>query len=249
MVFGRTLVQTCEICERRNFFPIFFVATDGAVGKAQRERCVRIIARAFNGKTRLGDFGIGLLLDLFLNVVRFPRFTGRPIDQTGKFEHGIVNVLQCRLIFTVNILAEANVFQLCAGHKLDRTRVRRFARKDLLYQGIVSAKLLGEIGHRIRQSKNYVVVVNRLGRKELELERLLRTVTKWGNTFAVWLATFLNRASQQPGVFKERSIEGAWTTVTDRERTFLLQVAVTRRDSGQLGLSFLNSIIGIDRRF
>ena len=74
--------------------------------------------------------------------------------------------------------------------------MRRFARKYLLYQGIVPAKFLGEIGQRIRQAKNFVVVVNRLGREELELQRLLCAITECRNTFAVWLAMFVNRACQ-----------------------------------------------------
>ena len=78
----------------------------------------------------------------------------------------------------------------------------RLSGQHLLHERIVRPKLRRKIGKRVRQAQCFVIVVNRLGREKLQLERFLCAVAKFGNPFAIRLGAFVDHARQQPRVFK-----------------------------------------------
>src|SRR5439155_20203510 len=89
VVLGRTLIQPSEIGKGRDLFSILFVAAHDSIGKPERERRIRKTARAFDGKTRLSNFGIRLFLYFLLRVINFARLSRWPIDETREIKHRI----------------------------------------------------------------------------------------------------------------------------------------------------------------
>ena len=102
-----------------------------------------------------------------MGLASFARWS---IDHPGKIEHGIMHCLQRRRAFAIKIFAKLDVFQFCSTYQLGCACVGRLAGKDLLHQRIVAAKFFGEIGQRIGQPENFVVIVNRLGGKQTEFQ-------------------------------------------------------------------------------
>jgi hypothetical protein len=80
--------------------------------------------------------------------------------------------------------------------------------------------------------------------KEIELERLLVAVAKFGKPFAVWLRHFVGGTQETAGVFKERAVEGARRTVGRcLPSAEALEVIVNREDFRGRFLRLLDSIV------
>ncbi len=154
--------------------------------------------------------------------------------------------LQRRRIFRVKTFPKIDIFQFRARDQFDGARSRRFTGEHLLHERIVCAELLGKVGQRIGQANNLVVVVNRLGREQIELERVLRAIAKRSNAFAVWLAAFIDRACKQTRILKQRAVERTRSTITDGDRALLLEIIVARRKLHQFSLRSLDSIVRAD---
>ena len=135
-VLRTAFVKAGEGCLKRNVPAVLLVAFDGAVGQAQSEGGVGIVAGAFDGEPRFFDQRMGLLFDLGLRLHDFahrPRFR---VYQLRQFDHRIVRDVHGGLAILVKLLPQRHVFYFRTAEQPGGAVARRFAGQDLLNQFI-----------------------------------------------------------------------------------------------------------------
>ena len=218
---------------------VVFVALHRAVGEAEGEGGVGIEAVTENRILRLGDLGVGLLLDLADRFHDFSQPAGLAVDRCRQRDHRIA-----RLLHRFGAAVEAGLVDLAARvtdrilprlcrplaepRSLDELRgpvARRLAGEHRLDDCVIDAERPHHEGERVGELHRLEGVVDRLVGEQPQLHRLARRVAKLPEPLAAPLRLLFGSPEDRPGGGEILAVEGGAPfekVVAQRDRVDLL---------------------------
>ena len=177
----------------------FGVAFHHAVGEAQGEGGVGVVALAFDGVAGGGEGGLGLLFDFALGIGDAARGAGVFVHEAGELDHGVLGGVHGGLAALVEFLAEGEVADLGAVDQFRGAGAGGFAGEDFLHDLGVGAHLFGEGLEAVGHADDFEVLVDGFLGEEGELEGAFVGVGILGEALAVGLGALDGGAHQAAG--------------------------------------------------
>ena len=123
----------------------------------------------------------------------------------------------------------------------------RFAGENLLHKRITVAEGGRHVGERISQGRLLDIVVDGLGREQIQLERFAIAIAKFREAFAIRFRPLIAGAEEPPRIFEERAVERSRCAVSGAcAPAGYLEVMINWQDFRGLGLRLLDLVVRAD---